>query len=389
LSRPPLNRESFQRFSGSPSLPKANADQCLAQAWHRENIALATIRKRGKNWHVQIRRKHCPHITRTFSRKSDAQSWAIKIEAEADRSGIPNNIRLLEKISVADVLIRYRDEVLPSHRAGRNQSIIINAFLRDRVSKAPLSTILPEHFAAYRDHRLRRVQPATVTRELGIVQHAFEIAIREWGFPLVANPLKAVRKPKSTSARDRRLEADEWSRLLSACKRTRNPWLKDIAQIAVETAMRRSEILNIRLENVDRINQTLKIPVTKNGGPRTIPLTTQAMLILRKYEANTDLDVPVFPTSAEAIKLAWKRLTVRADVANLHFHDLRHEAISRFFEMGLSLPEVALISGHRDPRMLFRYTHLRAKDVASKLATLEQKTDFKHKQKLGSPPPAP
>ena len=64
---------------------------------------------------------------------------------------------------------------------------------------------------------------------------------------------------------------------------------------------------------------------------------------------------------------AWQRLVRRANIQDLHFHDLRHEAVSRFFEMGLTVPEVALISGHRDARMLFRYTHLRAEDIVAKL----------------------
>ena len=67
------------------------------------------------------------------------------------------------------------------------------------------------------------------------------------------------------------------------------------------------------------------------------------------------------------MRQAWDRLCRRASIEDLHFHDLRHEAISRYFERGLSVPEVALISGHRDYRMLFRYTHLRPEDVAKKL----------------------
>lgn len=79
-------------------------------------------------------------------------------------------------------------------------------------------------------------------------------------------------------------------------------------------------------------------------------------------------DAPViFPVSANALQLAWQRLKKRQGMPNLRFHDLRHEAISRLFERGLSLPEVALISGHKDPRMLLRYTHLRAEDLAKKL----------------------
>ena len=76
----------------------------------------------------------------------------------------------------------------------------------------------------------------------------------------------------------------------------------------------------------------------------------------------------IFPVTDVAVRQAWDRLVKRAGITNLRFHDLRHEAFSRFFEMGLSVPEIALISGHRDPRMLFRYTHLRAEDVVKKLS---------------------
>ena len=111
-------------------------------------------------------------------------------------------------------------------------------------------------------------------------------------------------------------------------------------------------------------NRTLHIPDTKNGYPRTIPLTPRAIEVLRELPQT---DTSVMAITGNAIRLAWERLKKKAEVTDLRFHDLRHEAISRFFEMGLSVPEVALISGHRDPRMLFRYTHLRAEEVGKKL----------------------
>ena len=74
-----------------------------------------------------------------------------------------------------------------------------------------------------------------------------------------------------------------------------------------------------------------------------------------------------FSMSANAVRLAWEKLKIKGSIKDLHFHDLRHEAISRLFEKGLSIPEVALISGHRDVRMLFRYTHLKAEDVLNKI----------------------
>ena len=77
-------------------------------------------------------------------------------------------------------------------------------------------------------------------------------------------------------------------------------------------------------------------------------------------------DTSLMALTGNAIRLAWGKVKKKAGVTDLRFHDLRHEAISRFFEMSLSVPEVALISGHRDPRMLFRYTHLRAEEVGKK-----------------------
>jgi len=153
--------------------------------------------------------------------------------------------------------------------------------------------------------------------------------------------------------------------MVDGCERGRSPLLAPIIRFAIETGMRRGEIVNVRWEDIDFETSTLHIPITKNGHSRTIPLTEEAGGILK---ALPSADERVFPVSGNAIRLAWDRLKRRVGIEDLHFHDLRHEAISRFFEMGLSVPEVALISGHRDYRMLFRYTHLRAEDVAKKLA---------------------
>jgi len=134
-------------------------------------------------------------------------------------------------------------------------------------------------------------------------------------------------------------------------------------ELAVETAMRRGELLNTRYEHLQ--NGLLSIPITKTGVPRTIPLTPRALTVIKALPRS--ISGHFLPTSANALRLSWERAKRRAMIEDLHFHDLRHEAISRFFEMGLSIPEVALISGHKDYRMLARYTHLRAEDLMGKL----------------------
>jgi integrase len=136
-------------------------------------------------------------------------------------------------------------------------------------------------------------------------------------------------------------------------------------EFAVETGMRRGEILAIRWEHLDDQARTLTIPTTKTGQPRTIPLSSRALAILDSQRvAKTDR---AFPITVNAFALSWKRILKRSKAHDLHFHDLRHEAVSRLFERGLTIPEVALVSGHKDPRMLFRYTHLKPEDVALKL----------------------
>ena len=129
--------------------------------------------------------------------------------------------------------------------------------------------------------------------------------------------------------------------------------------------MRRGEILSLRWCDVDLEQRLLTLRETKTGRPRTLPLTGRAAAMLRAQEGRHP--EKVFPDSANALRLAWQRLIKRSKIKGLTFHDLRHEAVSRLFEKGLSMPEVALISGHRDPRMLFRYTHLKASDLVKKL----------------------
>jgi integrase len=153
---------------------------------------------------------------------------------------------------------------------------------------------------------------------------------------------------------------------VEAAQSCRNCWVLPIILFAIETGMRRGEILALRWEHIRHNEQSLLIPQTKNGYSRVIPLSHEALEVLSTLSVVGDR---VFPTTAIALRLAWDRLRSRAGVPGLRFHDLRHEAISRFFERGLTIPEVTLISGHRDARMLFRYTHAAREGILTKLRT--------------------
>jgi len=227
-----------------------------------------------------------------------------------------------------------------------------------------ISDLSPAAIAAYRDNRLLQVKPSTVRREICLIRQVVEVARKEWGLPLASNPVSMVTRPQAYDARDRRLEHGDLIRLETALTVVRNPLLRPIILLAIETALRRGELLSLTWASIDLSSRTAHIPTTKTGIPRTIPLTDAALNILSSIAKADDT---VFPIQANTLRLAWERVRNRAGLKDLRFHDLRHEALSRFAEMGLTLPELSVISGHKDPKMLFRYTHLRPSDLARKL----------------------
>ncbi len=326
---------------------------------------MANIRKRGTSWQVQIRRRSHPPLCRTFQSKRDAEIWARMVEARLDRTGLPGDYRELKRLKLGDLLLRYRDQVTPRKRSAENETYRINKLLRHPIAAVSLSDLNSGLFSAYRDERLAEVGPQAVRHYLNLLGHVLKIARNDWSIPLDSNPVDRVKKPDLPHSRKRRLTPHELERLEEASSRGTNNYMLPLIWLALETGMRRGELLAIRWDHIDFEARLLEIPITKNGHPRTIPLSPKTITILEHQKAEEQ--DRVFPVSTNAVKLAWHRLITRSGIENLHFHDLRHEAISRFFEKGLSVPDVALISGPRDYRMLFRYTHLRAEDIVGKL----------------------
>ena len=326
---------------------------------------MASIRKKRNKWQVQIRRKGTRPLTRSFLARKDAETWARSVEVMVDRREIPADGRQLESLKLGDLVKRYRDEVTPRKRRSEIETIELNAFLRHRICFIPLSELRTADFASYRDERLAHVKPATVRRQLSPIRHLFRIARDEWALPIKENPLERLRIQGADQRRNRRLLPGELQRLLSESARTRNKFVKTLILIALETGMRQGEILRLVPSHLNLTRQVLRITESKNGYQREIPLTKNAIALLHPLLREDGRRI--FPITATALKLAFKRLVRRAGITDLRFHDLRHEAISLFFEKGLTLPEVAMISGHRDQRMLFRYAHGNRESALRKL----------------------
>jgi integrase len=323
---------------------------------------MATFRKRGDRWQVQIRRSDFDAKSRSFISRQDAEKWARTIERQMDLGEASNPHQVLGEITLGDLVNRYIAEVVCLKRSKDYEEIILNAFCRHPICRIKLRCLGPADFADYRAERLQTISPASLRRQLNPVQNMFEVAKNEWGIPLKENPLTKVKLACPATHRERRLREGELESIFLEAAKTGNKFILPIILFALETGLRRSEILSATWGNLDFTNRLLTIPKSKNGYSRTVPLTRKAIALLESLADAREIDremdqLRIFPTTANAIRLAWGRLIKRAAIEDMHFHDLRHEAISRFFEYGLTLPEVALLSGHRDLRMLFRYGH--------------------------------
>ena len=313
---------------------------------------MATIRRRNKTYQVQARRRGL-HQSRTFNNFEDAKKWAIFTE---NKLNLGDEFKVIDNhLLLSDLIKRYLSEITPTKRGWESETRRLKRLLRDPISKQQIKKLQTYDFIKFRD---RRIDDGTRTciYDLVLLSHIYNVAMKQWDIPIKNNPLKNVKKPKYNEPRKRRLTIKEYNLLVKG--NYPQVTLRCIIELAFETGMRRNELLNILPEHIK--GQTLSIPLTKNGDERTIPLTKRALYILE----NTQLP---FPMSANAVRLAWDKLKKKRNIKDLHFHDLRHEAISRFFEKGLSIHEVALISGHKDIRMLFRYTHLKAEDIVGKI----------------------
>lgn len=326
---------------------------------------MATITKRKNGWFAQIRRQGYEPEYKTFRTKSEAQKWAREREARIDQGGPAVSHRVLRETTLGDLIRRYIEEVTPTKLGADSERLRLTKLLTAPMCDIALSDLSTAPIAAYRDARAKTVKPGTIARELSLLRTIIEVARRDWGVGLTTNIMSQVRRIPVKNARDRRLNPGEYGRLVEALKKTRNKLIHPAVMLAIETALRRGELLNLKWSDIDLNRRTAHIPHTKTGYARTIPLTDAALLVLSSIPRDGD---KLFPITAMSLRLAWNRVRERAGMPDLNFHDLRHEAISRFAELGLTTIELSVISGHRDMRMLMRYTHLKPADLARKLA---------------------
>ena len=323
-------------------------------------------------WQAIIRKRGFPSQTKTFRTKRDAEAWAKVTESEMVR-GVFIQRTESERTLLSDLLNRYAKEVVPTLKGGDRDMSRIRT-LNAHLGKYAVASITSALVAQYRDMRLATVSeftgklvgPQSVKHELGMLQRVLKKGAMEWGCLLPGGvPTLQVKMPRLPNSRDRRLVGDEEARLLEGCRESQATWLYSAVVIAVETGMRASELIGLRWEHIDLKSRVALLPNTKNDTPRRVPLSSRAIGALELIPRN--ISGKVFTVTYRAMAANFTVACTRASIAGLHFHDLRHEATSRFFEKGLNPMQVSAITGHKTLQMLKRYTHLRAEDLAKML----------------------
>ncbi|HYD94390.1 MAG TPA: site-specific integrase [Noviherbaspirillum sp.] len=336
---------------------------------------MASIRCRNGKWQARVRRRGHPDAEKTFSSRKDAEKWTRQIESEMDRGCFIDRTEA-ERALFGEVLQRYLQEVVPGKRGRETESVRIRALMLSDLANRSMANLNSKIIATWRDERLKQVSGSTVNRELNIISAVINTAIKEWGIALPNNPVTLIKRPRSGPPRNRRIDPAEEERLLQALEvapRTadgrfcgpQNAWMKPLVQFALETAMRRGEMLGLGWEDVDLQRRVAHLKQTKNGDARTVPLSTEAVKVLDGLPRS--LSGRVFPITSDAVKKAFSRACCRAKLTRVVFHTLRHEATSRLSEKLPNVIELAAITGHKDLRMLQRYYHPRPEALALKL----------------------
>lgn len=348
---------------------------------------MASIVQRDGVWQAKVRRKGAPTISRTFDLKSDAEAWARELEREHQRGNIAALRNEAGRVTIAEVMDAYISGPVQSMRTSKDAAQRLSR-ARERFGALFLGNVRGIDVGKWRDDLLRSgLSPQTVIHHLNALSAMFTFAQKDLSIDLPAgNPCRAIRKPSPPKPRERRVSIDELRYLFDAAQpaQGRTPGMRECMVLAIESSMRMGELLGLRWDRVDLQRRTAHLVDTKNDESRTVALSTAAVVALQTLPRRIDGRVFAWQASG-TLHQVWLRTLSRARksyatdcmqsgikpdpvfLADLRFHDLRHEATSRLFEKGLNIMEVASMTGHKSLSMLKRYTHVEAEKLAKKL----------------------
>ena len=335
----------------------------------------SVVERRSGGYQAKVRLKGQPAQFRTFATKAEARRWIAEIETDMKRGDFQRDRSAGMTLGDAiDAWAAAKRETLKHFdveeaRINRLKTFSIDLgtkaggqALRGKIVDIGVSRLDVDHIEALIDD-MEEAEYAgrTITQYLSIIQRSWAKAMRR---PAAMCPTRAAQnRPSIAGHRTRRLEDDEEARLLAASSHD----FRAVLRFALGTCARQTEIALLKWRDVDLDRRIATLRDTKNGETRTLPLSPEMHDLLNGL-GGRDRDKLVFGMTPEAIKRRMMRATARAGISDLHFHDLRHEAISRLYEFtDLTDIEISSITGHKTLQMLKRYTHLRAERLVERV----------------------
>ena len=340
---------------------------------------MATITKLGSgSWRVQVRRKG-RYVGETFLRHDHAREWATEVESQIDRGRAPTGRRARDAKTFGALIDLHIDDMKDVGKApGRSKSATLEMLHRE-LGPLKTSELTRERLIRFgRDRAKRGAGPVTLGQDIGAIKLVVSHAAAVHGFEVSTEPVQLARIALRSlgligkgNERDRRPTEEELDAILGhfdANPRQLIP-MSRIIKFAIATAMRQEEICRVTWSDLNVRTKMLTIrdrkdPREKKGNDQRIPLLAvsgfDACAIIEEQRANRkNEDDRIFPYNHRSAGTAFRRTCQELKIGDLHFHDLRHEGTSRLFEAGFSIQQVALVTGHKDWKMLRRYTHLR------------------------------
>lgn len=331
---------------------------------------MASIRQVGDKWLARVRRKGYPERSQVFGTKILAQKWARQVEQEIDhgRAGqlAPAHVTL------GDLIDRYELEIAPSKPFGKNKSATLK-LIKANLGKESVATLTPERIVRYITED-RQIRGVTAAIDLTYLKGVLKIARALWKIGVVPGVVEDAREilkymglADRSNERDRRPTADELKKLRAWFAERSETLTVDHIDFILSSCFRPpSEVCRLRWDDLNEQDKTILIrdrkdPRRKIGNNQTVPLLGDSFAIVQRQPKTSEF---IFPVNGKSWSSLFPRACRELGIEDLQLYDLRHEAISRLVESAkYTIPEMMLVTGHKDPKQLMRYTQLRAKDL--------------------------
>lgn len=340
---------------------------------------MASILQINGRWRALVRRKGQPTFCQTFGTKAQAQAWARQIEADIDRGNAPRADAVLGRtVLVSDLVATYRklrDQARPI-RDDSNEHYMLKAVVR-LLGDLDAARLQVSDLVAFCKQRAEEgAGPYTINMDLGKLGTVMRLTAAHLKLQLPdvvaqARPLLShMHLIGGGGKRERRPNDDELRHILSWLAEHKGRLYADAVAFAVGSAMRRSEIARVAWADLDPKKKMVlvrdrKHPRQKKGNDMWVPLLGDMWALVQRQPSKNDPEAGgrIFPIHPQTISKYFKQACDALGVPDLRLHDMRHDGISRLFEQGFDIPQVALVSGHQNWNNLKRYTNLKPEDL--------------------------